>query len=102
MKTISFINLKGGVGKTTTSVGLADALSRRGRKAAAALRGVRVAGKTGTAENSGEDHAWFIGSAERSGRKIVMAVIVEEGGFGGSAAARIARTGIQTYFEGLR
>ena len=74
-----------------------------GTGTAAEVAGVRVTGKTGTAENaSGTDHAWFIGSAERGGQKIVMAVIVEEGGFGGRAAAGIARAVIQTYFEGLR
>jgi len=74
-----------------------------GTGTAAEVTGVRVTGKTGTAENaSGTDHAWFIGSAERGGQKIVMAVIVEEGGFGGRAAAGIARAVIQTYFEGLR
>ena len=72
-----------------------------GTGTAADVAGVRVTGKTGTAENaSGTDHAWFIGSAERGGHKIVMAVIVEEGGFGGRAAAGIAHRIIQTYFAG--
>ena len=70
-----------------------------GTGTAADVAGVRVTGKTGTAENaSGTDHAWFIGSAERGGHQIVMAVLVEEGGFGGRAAAGIARAVIQTYF----
>jgi len=65
------------------------------------VAGVRVTGKTGTAENAtGTDHAWFIGSAERGGKKIVMAILVEEGGFGGRAAAGIARQIIRAYFEG--
>lgn len=68
---------------------------------AADVAGVRVTGKTGTAENaSGTDHAWFIGSAMCSGRKIVMAVLVEEGGFGGRAAAGAAHEIIETYFAG--
>lgn len=72
-----------------------------GTGTAAEVAGVRVTGKTGTAENAtGTDHAWFIGSAERGGRKIVMAVLVEEGGFGGRAAAGIARQIIRAYFEG--
>ena len=81
---------------------MADVVAE-GTGTAADVTGVRVTGKTGTAENaSGTDHAWFIGSAERSGRKIVMAILVEEGGFGGHTAAGIAHTVIQQYFEGLR
>ena len=72
-----------------------------GTGTAADVAGVHVTGKTGTAENAtGTDHAWFIGSAERGGKKIVMAVLVEEGGFGGRAAAGIARRLIRAYFEG--
>ena len=64
---------------------------QEGTGTAAALRGVRVAGKTGTAENSGEDHAWFIGSAEIKGRKVAFAILVENSGGGGTEAAPIAR-----------
>ncbi|MBQ1890601.1 MAG: cell division protein FtsI, partial [Selenomonas sp.] len=56
------------------------------------VSGVRVTGKTGTAENAaGEDHAWFIGSAELRNRRIAFAIIVENGGGGGTQAAPIAR-----------
>ncbi|WP_313991603.1 penicillin-binding transpeptidase domain-containing protein [uncultured Selenomonas sp.] len=78
-----------------------ESVVTHGTGTAAAVHGVRVTGKTGTAENTtGADHAWFIGAAERGGRKIVMAVLVEEGGFGGRAAAGIARQIITSYFEG--
>ncbi|MBR2215310.1 MAG: cell division protein FtsI [Selenomonadaceae bacterium] len=61
------------------------------------VKGVRVTGKTGTAENgSGEDHAWFIGSAELDSRRIALAIIVENGGSGGAVAAPIARQIIQS------
>lgn len=68
-----------------------DAVTKgTGRRAQ--VSGVRVTGKTGTAENAaGEDHAWFIGSAELRNRKIVFAIIVENGGSGGLQAAPIAR-----------
>ena len=72
-----------------------------GTGTAAEVSGVRVTGKTGTAENAtGTDHAWFIGTAEHGGRKIVLSILVEEGGYGGRAAAGIARRIISRYFEG--
>lgn len=66
---------------------------RDGTGTAAQVSGVRVTGKTGTAENSsGDDHAWFIGTAEIHGKKIAFAIIIENGGSGGLAAAPIARS----------
>ena len=54
---------------------------------------VAIAGKTGTAEVSGAPaHAWFTGFAPYAGpgRRIAFAVIVENAGYGGRAAAPIA------------
>lgn len=49
---------------------------------------VRVAGKTGTAENeTGVDHSWYVGYAPADAPKIVVAVVVEQGGQGANAAA---------------
>ncbi len=51
-----------------------------------------VAGKTGTAQNpQGEDHAWFICYAPEEDPIIALAVLVEHGGHGASAAAPLAR-----------
>ncbi|HMF92844.1 MAG TPA: FtsW/RodA/SpoVE family cell cycle protein [Vicinamibacterales bacterium] len=53
---------------------------------------VAIAGKTGTAEISGAPaHAWFTGFAPYggTGRRIAFAVIVENAGYGGRAAAPI-------------
>ena len=73
---------------------------QRGTGTAAAVRGIKVTGKTGTAENaSGEDHAWFIGSAQLPNRKIAFAIIVENGGSGGRAAAPIARQIVESMIE---
>ncbi|MDO8756465.1 MAG: penicillin-binding protein 2, partial [Elusimicrobiota bacterium] len=58
------------------------------------IPGILVAGKTGTAQNPhGEDHAWFIVYAARPGEpaSIAIAVLVENGGHGGSTAAPVAR-----------
>ena len=58
----------------------------------AALSGVQVAGKTGTAEVAeGEPHAWFAGFAPAEEPRVVVAVLVENAGTGGSVAAPIAR-----------
>lgn len=59
----------------------------------AKIDNIRVAGKTGTAENpSGNSHAWFIGFAPAEDPEVAIAVILEEeGSSGGEAAAPIAR-----------
>ncbi len=58
----------------------------------AALSSVQVAGKTGTAEvEGGEPHAWFAAFAPADDPQIVVAVLVENAGTGGSVAAPIAR-----------
>jgi hypothetical protein len=52
----------------------------------AQVEGATVRGKTGTAEFSDGEHAWFIGTAQG----VAFAVIVEGGGSGGAVAAPIA------------
>ena len=65
---------------------------RSGTGTAAALGGVQVAGKTGTAEVAdAESHAWFVSFASAEDPSVVVAVIVENAGTGGSVAAPIAR-----------
>lgn len=57
----------------------------------ARIKGINVAGKTGTAENPhGKSHSWFIGFAPADNPDIAIAVIIENGGSGGSNAAPIA------------
>lgn len=64
----------------------------RGTGTRAQIGGVQVAGKTGTAEvDRGEPHAWFIGFAPAGEARVAVAVVVENGGTGGSVAAPIAR-----------
>jgi len=61
---------------------------------------VTVAGKTGTAQNPhGEDHALFICFAPASKPEIVVAVLAENAGHGGSAAAPLAQRVLQAYFH---
>jgi penicillin-binding protein 2 len=74
----------------------------------------KVAGKTGTAQvislekektmaqtgkvpEQFQDHAWFVAAAPAEDPKIAIAVLVENGGHGGSAAAPIAGELIEAY-----
>ena len=67
----------------------------------ARIPGVTVAGKTGTAENAGPDHNWFIGFAPADDPQIAVAVFVANGGgTGGDVSAPIARDVMQAYLEG--
>ncbi len=65
----------------------------------AAVRGIQVAGKTGTAQNPhGDDHAWFITFAPLNNPAIAMAVLIENGGSGGAIAAPIAGLCLEKFF----
>ncbi|HEY6010777.1 MAG TPA: penicillin-binding protein 2 [Nitrospirota bacterium] len=70
-----------------------------------------VAGKTGTAQviaqkvagrklsEKQSDHAWFIAYAPVEQPRIAVAVVVEHGGHGGSAAAPVARKVIEEFMK---
>ncbi|QLQ03019.1 MAG: penicillin-binding protein 2 [Thiobacillus sp.] len=99
--------------------GMLDAM-RPGGTAAAAAAGApyTIAGKTGTAQVVGikqgarydagslsrknRDHALFIAYAPAENPTIVVAVMVENGGHGGSTAAPIARAVFDYYLTGKR
>ncbi len=75
----------------------------RGSGRRARIDGVRVAGKTGTAQVGGDaaDHNWFIGFAPADDPKIAVAVFVaNRGGIGGDVSAPIASDVIQAHLEG--
>ncbi len=57
-------------------------------------------GKTGTAEydSSGNSHAWFIGYAEKDGKKIAVSIIVEGAGTGSDYAVPIAGKLFDSYY----
>jgi peptidoglycan glycosyltransferase len=64
----------------------------------AKIKGIRIAGKTGTAQNETSqsdhpaDHAWFIGFAPAENPQIAIAIILEYSGTsGGESAAPIAK-----------
>lgn len=86
-------------------VGAVNSAEGTARRAFEGYTGIQVAGKTGTAEQPPrQDNALFVGlvnpnpppeakceGADRTGCQYVVVVIVEEGGFGGSVAAPVAR-----------
>ena len=66
----------------------------------AMLKDFLVCGKTGTAQNPhGDDHALFIGFAPQSEPKILVCLVVENAGHGGSIAAPIVGKIINTYLN---
>ncbi len=66
--------------------------SDRGTGKKARIKGIRVAGKTGTSENpQGADHAWFTAFAPAEDPKVAVIVLVENGGEGGIVSAPIAK-----------
>jgi len=82
----------------------------KGTARGARLPNIQVAGKTGTAQviaidrdnpkkkihRLQEDHAWFVAYAPADDPRVAVAVVVEHGGHGGSAAAPLARRVIAT------
>ncbi len=88
----------------------------RGTGRKARVKGVTVAGKTGTAQvvtlekfkgvkniedipYKYRDHAWFIAFAPVEKPRIAVAVVAEHSGHGGSAAAPVAQKVISAYFN---
>ncbi|MDN5553091.1 penicillin-binding protein 2 [Prevotella sp.] len=59
-----------------------------------------VCGKTGTAQNRGQDHSVFMGFAPMNKPKIAIAVYVENGGFGADFAVPIAGVLFEQYING--
>ncbi len=87
--------------------------SQRGTAYASRIQGLEFSGKTGTAQVIGlpkegdakklenadlyKDHAWFVAYAPSENPKIAVAIMIEHGEHGASAAAPIAREMIKNY-----
>jgi penicillin-binding protein 2 len=72
--------------------------------------GFEVGGKTGTAQVVGgkdagktnkehRENAWFVGFAPYRNPEIVVATIIQNGGWGAEAAAPVARAVLETYYK---
>lgn len=93
--------------------GMYGVVNEGGTGTAAAVPGVTVSGKTGSAQRISnelvknnaalaremQDNGWFVGFAPRDNPEIVVAVLVEAGIHGGSSAAPISRDVIKMYFD---
>jgi len=59
-----------------------------------------VCGKTGTAQNRGQDHSVFMGFAPKENPQIAIAVYVENGGFGATYGVPIGALMMEQYING--
>ena len=77
-----------------------ESVVESGTAAASKIKGVRVCGKTGTAQNPhGKDHSLFVGYAPRENPKIAIGIMVENGGWGADWAAPIATLMMEKYLN---
>ncbi len=70
---------------------------RRGTGVAANVYGLPASGKTGTAENPGLPHAWFVSYAPYDKPEIVISVFIEHGEHGDKAPAYVTREILKWY-----
>lgn len=83
--------IRAGMAATTQEGGTASYFSGLPRK---------IAGKTGTAENShGRDHGLFVAYGPVENPELVVVCIVEQGGFGSTAAGPIVYKAFEEYFQ---
>ncbi|MGB6431395.1 MAG: penicillin-binding transpeptidase domain-containing protein, partial [Candidatus Acidiferrales bacterium] len=91
---------------------LQDVANSEGSGTAAAVEGYQICGKTGTAQvisaegkekatnkSALKNNAWFVGFAPRRNAEIVVAVLVQAGGYGAEAAAPVARDVVKAYYD---
>lgn len=76
-----------------------EGVVNEGTGTAAAVPGVQVAGKTGTAETGKTiDDSWFVGLAPSDNPSVVIAIVIEEGADSGGAASK-AQNVLKTALE---
>jgi penicillin-binding protein 2 len=115
LEPVELPHVKGGTPEQWQVVmeGMRDTMIHGTARAIATSAEYQMAGKTGTAQvitvaqNQSvtqaiqnerlRDHSWFVAFAPAGDPKIAVAVLVENGGFGASAAAPIARSMMDAY-----
>ncbi|MEM2175330.1 MAG: penicillin-binding transpeptidase domain-containing protein, partial [Candidatus Micrarchaeia archaeon] len=76
------------------------AVVEKGTGRNAKVIGLKIYGKTGTAQNPfGKDHAWFVGYAQKENKNLLLVILLENVGTGGAYAAPIAREIFSRYFS---
>jgi len=74
------------------------AVTQSGTAAGSTIKGINIAGKTGTVQNPhGKNHSAYMAFAPIEDPKIAIAVVVEEAGYGASWAAPMAHLIIERY-----
>lgn len=93
--------------RTAISPGTAETIKQMmievvesGTGTAAAIDGVTVAGKSGTAEAGDRTDAWFTAFAPAENPVVAVAVVVVNGGSGGRVAAPVARAVMEAALAG--
>jgi peptidoglycan glycosyltransferase len=91
-------------GTASTVNGIMQKVVSGGSGYRASIPGVKVAGKTGTAEvgKGKPTNAWFIAFAPANNPTVAMAIMIEGGGVGGQVAAPAARPVLQTALNAQR
>ncbi len=88
------------VEEAKTLTGFMKKVVREGTGTTSAVKGIDVAGKTGSAENAtGVPHAWYVGFAPADNPGLAISIIVESSGTSTKYAAPIAKALFEGYLK---
>lgn len=99
-KTIPEINAQAFSSDTASKIKqMMEEVITNGTAAQASLKNIKIAGKTGTAQNSsGKDHSWFVAFAPSDSPEVAISIIIENSG-NHNKAVPIARDIIKYIIE---